>query len=76
MVTPVIIVHGGAWAIPERMAEASVAGVKAAARTGYTVLQEGGSAVEAVEAAIMLMEDDPVFDAGKQLQFEYVHSVY
>ncbi|XP_064600518.1 isoaspartyl peptidase/L-asparaginase-like isoform X2 [Liolophura sinensis] len=64
MVTPVIIVHGGAWAIPDHMAEASVAGVKAAARAGYAVLQQGGSAVQAVEAAITLMEDDPVFDAG------------
>ncbi|XP_069116954.1 isoaspartyl peptidase/L-asparaginase-like isoform X2 [Argopecten irradians] len=61
---PVIIVHGGAWAIPDSLAAGSVLGVRQAATAGYLVLRGGGSAVEAVEAAIRSMEDDPVFDAG------------
>ena len=65
MSTPAIIIHGGAWAIPAEYTEASVAGVKAAAVRGYGVLKAGGSSVDAVEAAVVAMEDDTVFDAGK-----------
>ncbi|XP_072534518.1 isoaspartyl peptidase/L-asparaginase [Salminus brasiliensis] len=61
---PVIVVHGGAWAIPDAFAEASVAGVKAAAQAGSEVLKRGGSALDTVEVAVRTMEDDPVFDAG------------
>ncbi|KAL6486915.1 hypothetical protein MHYP_G00035410 [Metynnis hypsauchen] len=61
---PVIVVHGGAWAIPDTLAEASVAGVKAAALAGSVVLKRGGSALDAVEDAVRKMEDDLVFDAG------------
>ncbi|KAK7492317.1 hypothetical protein BaRGS_00016414 [Batillaria attramentaria] len=61
---PVIVIHGGAWSIPDDMAEASKVGVKQAARVGYEVLKQGGSAVDAVVAAVKVMEDDPVFDAG------------
>ncbi|XP_029031243.1 isoaspartyl peptidase/L-asparaginase [Betta splendens] len=60
----VIVVHGGAWAIPDELAEASVAGVKVAARGGYSVLRRGGSALDAVEAAVRSMEDNSVFNAG------------
>ncbi len=34
---PVIVVHGGAWAIPDHLAKASRIGVKLAAKGGYTV---------------------------------------
>ncbi|XP_030234443.1 isoaspartyl peptidase/L-asparaginase [Gadus morhua] len=60
----VLVVHGGAWAIPDELAEASVKGVKAAASEGYRVLGTGGSALDAVEKAVRAMEDNPVFDAG------------
>ncbi|XP_067277204.1 isoaspartyl peptidase/L-asparaginase isoform X1 [Pseudorasbora parva] len=60
----VIVVHGGAWAIPDALAEASVAGVKNAVRAGDTVLKNGGSAIDAVEKAVRLLEDNPAFDAG------------
>lgn len=63
-IIPVIIVHGGAWALPDPLAEASVRGVQEAAGSGYRVLRGGGSAVDAVEAAIRTMEDNPAFDAG------------
>lgn len=60
----VVVVHGGAWAIPDDLAEASVNGVKAAAREGFSVLKRGGSALDAVEAAVRALEDNPVFNAG------------
>lgn len=63
----VIVVHGGAWAIPDDLAEASVAGVKAAAREGSSVLHTGGSTVDAVEAAVRALEDNSVFNAGTLL---------
>ena len=60
---PVIAVHGGAgeWQ-PERR-KAGIAGVKTAARIGFDVLTKKG-ALDAVEAAVECMEDDPVFNAG------------
>ena len=61
---PVVVIHGGAWAIPDKLSSASVTGVCAAARAGYEVLVRGGSAVDAVEAAVRVMEDCPAFDAG------------
>lgn len=60
----VIVVHGGAWSIPEHLAESSVDGVKAAARAGSSVLHGGGSALDAVEAAVRALEDNSVFNAG------------
>ncbi|KAI8486374.1 Isoaspartyl peptidase/L-asparaginase [Branchiostoma belcheri] len=63
--TPTIVVHGGAWSIPDDIAEASQAGVKTAAEAGYKVLTtSGGSALDAVETAVRILEDDVVFDAG------------
>lgn len=64
MVVPVVIVHGGAWSVPEKLWNDSVQGVKAAALRGYEVLQKGGSAVDVAEAAVISLEDCPVFDAG------------
>ena len=58
-VKPVIIIHGGAWAIPEKLSEASKSGVKLAAKIGIRLLLDGGSALDAVEAAIRSLEDDP-----------------
>lgn len=65
MATPVIIVHGGAWTIPENLVQAANEGTKAAARAGYAVLARGGTALDAVEASVCVLEDDPAFDAGK-----------
>ena len=61
---PAIIVHGGAWDIPEDEHEAHQAGCYRAALAGYQILAVGGSALAAVEAAVTLLEDDPTFDAG------------
>jgi L-asparaginase / beta-aspartyl-peptidase len=62
---PTLIVHGGAWAIPPEMAADHQAGVARALKTGYAILQWGGTATDAVEAAVTILEDDPTFDAGR-----------
>ena len=66
-IQPAIAVHGGAWAIPDHLKEASCDGVKRAVRAGYEVLVGGGTAVDAVEAAVRVLEDDPAFDAGEKM---------
>ncbi|XP_029925923.1 isoaspartyl peptidase/L-asparaginase [Myripristis murdjan] len=60
----VIVVHGGAWAIPDEISQASIDGVKAAACEGFSLLKRGGSALDAVESAVRAMEDNAVFNAG------------
>lgn len=59
-----IIVHGGAWYIPPEEWQAHTAGCRTAAVAGFEVLSRGGNALDAVETAIICMEDDPTFDAG------------
>lgn len=61
---PALIVHGGAWHIPDEAIDACKAGCKSALRAGWKILSVGGTAEDAVEAAIVVLEDDPVFDAG------------
>jgi len=60
-----LIVHGGAWDIPDSLVELHRKGVAEALRVGWEILNSGGPATEAVEAAIMAMEDDETFDAGR-----------
>ena len=62
---PTLIVHGGAWAIPPEMAADHQAGVAQALKIGYAILNWGGTATDAVEAAVTILEDDPTFDAGR-----------
>lgn len=62
---PSIIVHGGAGTIPPDMLEAHRQGTLRAVEAGWHVLVEGGSALDAVEQAIVIMEDDETFDAGR-----------
>ena len=62
---PVLLIHGGAWAIPDDMVEAHLNGVRNAAAAGWNVLGRGGSALDAVEEAVVVMEDDETFDAGR-----------
>jgi beta-aspartyl-peptidase (threonine type) len=62
---PVLVVHGGAWAIPDDMVEAHLNGVRNAAAAGWRVLERGGSALDAVEEAVVVLEDDETFDAGR-----------
>jgi len=66
---PVLVVHGGAWAIPDDMVEAHIRGVQNALAAGWRVLERAGpggcSALDAVEEAVVIMEDDETFDAGR-----------
>jgi beta-aspartyl-peptidase (threonine type) len=65
MQKPTLVVHGGAWAMPDDAVEAHERGVRNALRAGWHVLEEGGSAVDAVEEAVVVLEDDETFDAGR-----------
>src|SRR2546430_7468862 len=59
-----IVVHGGAGQKPAGPPEAFQDGCKEAAVIGWRILQEGGSALEAVEAAVRSLEDNPIYNAG------------
>src|ERR1700742_330079 len=61
---PSLIVHGGAWDIPDDAVEACQTGCQRALTAGWTILTGGGSALDAIEAAIVVLENEPVFDAG------------
>lgn len=62
---PVILIHGGAGKVAPDLVESRQAGIRAAVIQGWQVLTAGGSAVEAVERAVKMLEDDPVFNAGR-----------
>lgn len=59
-----LVVHGGAWAIPDDTVEQHRRGVLAGLQQGWERLREGGTAVDAVQAVVQALEDDPTFDAG------------
>jgi L-asparaginase / beta-aspartyl-peptidase len=59
-----IIVHGGAGNVPPERSESVQEGCKEAALVGWRILQAGGSALDAVEAAVRSLEDNPMFNAG------------
>src|ERR1700742_2361871 len=63
--TPKLLIHGGAWAIPDDMVAAHERGVRNALDAGYSLLHQGASAVDAVEAAVAVLEDDGTFDARR-----------
>lgn len=51
--------------MPDDMVEAHIRGVRNAIAAGWRVLERGGSALDAVEEAVVIMEDDDTFDAGR-----------
>ncbi len=59
-----LIVHGGAGDIPEAERPLHRAGLERALEAGWRVLEIGGAALDAVETAVRLLEDDAAFDAG------------
>ena len=61
---PSIIVHGGAGPIRDESLPMRLDGCKAAALAGWQILRDGGSALDAAEAAVALLEDHPLFNAG------------
>jgi beta-aspartyl-peptidase (threonine type) len=70
----VLVIHGGAGTIlksqmtPEKE-KAYRASLDKALQTGYAILEKGGTALDAVEATVRIMEDDPLFNAGKGAVF-------
>lgn len=69
--TPALVVHGGAGTLgPDDPASAGgpdaprLEGVRRACAAGWSILAAGGSALDAVEAAVRALEDDPTFNAG------------
>lgn len=74
--TPIILIHGGAGGItkeniPEERRESYREVLDSALKEGYEALEKGSSALDAVEAAILVMEDDPLFNAGKGAVFTH-----
>jgi beta-aspartyl-peptidase (threonine type) len=66
----VLAIHGGSGVIqPEKMTEgadrALRAGLKTSLKAGYRVLKNAGTAIDAVSAAVVALEDDPLFNAGR-----------
>jgi beta-aspartyl-peptidase (threonine type) len=71
-----IVIHGGAGALEPGLytpaeEEAYKAKLSEALDKGYAVLESGGSALDAVETVILLLEDSPLFNAGKGAVFTY-----
>jgi beta-aspartyl-peptidase (threonine type) len=62
---PALVVHGGAGADPAEGREELRAGMHEAAAAGWAMLSGGGSALDAVEAAVRALEDHPRFNAGR-----------
>ncbi len=64
---PAVVVHGGAgqWSTSVARRERAVRDCKAAAMAGQAILLAGGEAVDAVETAVLHLENSPVLDAGR-----------
>lgn len=63
-----IAIHGGASVvrgIPAKTAARARAGLEDALEAGYRILKQGGNSLDAVSAAVVLLEDCPVFNAGR-----------
>jgi len=61
---PAIIVHGGAGRIRAEELAQRLDGCKDAALAGWEIIEQGGSALDAAEAAVVVLEDNPLFNAG------------
>ncbi|MEM8485267.1 MAG: isoaspartyl peptidase/L-asparaginase [Bacteroidota bacterium] len=61
---PMLLVHGGAWNIPDVECDAHLAGLQIAVETGKNALQAGNSALQVVAEVVAHMEGDGAFDAG------------
>jgi beta-aspartyl-peptidase (threonine type) len=61
---PAVVVHGGAGTPPDLDPAPYLSGCRAAAEAGLAVLRRGGSPLDAAQAAAVMLEDDPMFNAG------------
>ncbi|HEY6923676.1 MAG TPA: isoaspartyl peptidase/L-asparaginase [Steroidobacteraceae bacterium] len=65
---PAIAIHGGAGTVPRELDSREKqyrASLESTLDAGYAVLQQGGSSLDAVTTAVRLLEDDPLFNAGR-----------
>ena len=73
--TPVLVIHGGAGVVRKEMTaereKAAYTGLERALHVGYAALKAGASSLDAVAEAIVTMEDDPEFNAGKGAVFNH-----
>ena len=74
-----IAIHGGAGTLVKGMMTPKLeakykAALKMALEKGYNLLKNGGSAIEAVEMAVLVLEDSPLFNAGKGSVFTATES--
>ena len=65
MTLPIILVHGGATVFKEAYHGEILVAVKKAATTGLAAMEKGGSAIDAVESAIWVLEETDLFTAGR-----------
>jgi len=72
---PVFVIHGGAGVIAKEVTpekeKAYRAELQRALEAGYAVLKVGGNGLDAVSKAIVIMEDSPLFNAGKGAVFNH-----
>jgi len=71
---PALAIHGGAGTIPNAALDGKTraahhAGLRAALTAGFKILAAGGPALDAVTAAVMALEDDPLFNAARGAVF-------
>lgn len=64
MTNPAIIIHGGAGPWEKDNHDIVLTGMRGAVTKGWEVLRNGGTALDAVEASTVILEDHPLFDAG------------
>lgn len=73
--TPILVIHGGAGVIKRDMSPAKESAVRMAMtkalQDGYALLKAGKPAMDAVAAAIVVLEDDPNFNAGRGSVFTH-----
>lgn len=72
---PVLLIHGGAGVLRAQLTEEyqanAVRDLRAALQAGYAVLEAGGSSLDAVSRAVVMLEDSPWFNAGKGAVFTH-----
>jgi L-asparaginase / beta-aspartyl-peptidase len=74
--TTMLVIHGGAGTITRKSMTPELereyrAKLEEALKTGHAILAKGGSSIDAVEATIHVMEDSPLFNAGKGAVFTH-----
>ena len=72
---PVLLIHGGAGVLRAQLTEEyqanAVRDLQAALQAGHAVLEAGGSSLDAVSRAVVVLEDSPWFNAGKGAVFTH-----